>query len=111
MKTLFDSVNDNYPKIFTYLSTPDVEQPQLVKLITIVLYLRRMLGLHVSEDEIFSDKIHTIDKEVFADVKDTDKQKVLDYIILIACLYIEDKNFIDELDKKSIINRLIAYSK
>jgi len=111
MKTLFDSVNDDYPKILTYLSTPDVEQPQLVKLITIVLYLRRMLGLQVSEDEIFCDNIHTIDKDVFADVKDTDMQQVLDYIILIACLYIEDKKFIDELDKKLIINRLIAYAK
>ena len=110
MKTLFDSVNDDYPKIFTYLSNPDVEQPQLVKLITIILFLRRRLGLQVNDDEIFCDNIHKIDKNIFTDVKDSDMQQVLDYIILIACLYIEDKIFIDDFSKQSIIKRLIAYA-
>ena len=112
MQAITGMVAAKYPGINTYLCTADGVQPDINKLITTILYLRQKIGYTVNEEEEpFYNNIHTVDRQVFADVTDDDIKKVLYYIIQVSCCYINDADFMEDEHKQKTIQRLVDYAK
>jgi len=102
---------NQYPAVKEYIFLREGDTPPFVKCMTIIMYLRQTLGFPVSETESFYDGIQNVDTTVFEQFDKVILQKMLKYVVTVACICVDSEEIIEEDHKHKIIDSLIEYTK
>ena len=102
---------NQYPAVKEYIFLREGETPPFVKCMTIIMYLRQTLGFPVSETEPFYNGIQNVDATVFEHFDKVILQKMLKYVVTIACVCVDSDDVFEDDHKSKIIDKLIGYTR
>jgi len=109
MNEIAKMIRNKYSHINDYLFSEEAENGLFFKYLATILYLRKRLGYRVETNEPFYTYIHIVDSTVFQNIANDDLDKILQYVIFVACSYIDDQDYFEPEHKKKILTALMCY--
>jgi hypothetical protein len=99
-------VIEKYPLITAFIEDK-TGPPALIKLLTTITLLRKKIGYSIEDDPMFD--VNKINVNLFDNIEKIELLEILKYFVLITCLYVNDKDFVDIVDKKKICSAVLQY--